>query len=90
MISPKNTVYASEVWTTLYKTHRSEIFYSFTCVDFERLPFKTMKEYEEYLTTEYGDYMTPPPEFERGVHDRLFGEVIRDTKKDFKEYKIHK
>ena len=87
MISPKSTEYSSEVWTLLYKKHRSEIFYSFTNIEFEQQLFKTLKNYDEYLTTEYGDYMTPPPESERGEHDIAFGETIKDTNKDFKEYK---
>ena len=86
MISPKNTEYSTEVWYTLYKKHRSELFYSFTNVDFEQSSFKTINEYDEYLTTEYGDYMTPPPESERGEHEIAFGQVIRDTKKDYREY----
>lgn len=87
MISPRKTEYATEVWYTLYKKHRSKLFYSFINVEFEHFYFKTIKDYNEFLTTEYGDYMALPPESERGEHEIAFGKVIRDTKKDYKEYK---
>ena len=32
---------------------------------FEDTTFRGVKNYDEYLTTLYGDYMTPPPEHER-------------------------
>ena len=37
-------------------------------VEFEGELFKAPIGYDEYLTTRYGDYMTPPPEAERYVH----------------------
>lgn len=43
----------------------------YTDVSFEGRCCKTLKDYDQYLTSLYGDYMTPPPVGERkaGVHD---------------------
>lgn len=37
-------------------------------VEFESHQFCAIKNYDEYLTGIYGDYMTPPPENKRGSH----------------------
>ena len=42
--------------------------------------------YDNVLTTEYGDYMTPPPEENRGGHEQTLGLIINDVNRDYKEY----
>lgn len=85
-ITPKNTRNAAELWSKL-KVFPSQLFYDFTEVMFEKEMFKVMSGYDDYLTREYGDYMTPPDAENRGGHIAQLGEIIRDTKKDYKEYK---
>ena len=43
--------------------------------------------YDHVLTALYGDYMTPPPENERGGHELNMGEIIWDLERDYREYK---
>ncbi len=40
-------------------------------VDFEGYKMLAFKDYDEYLTRIYGDYMTPPPESHRNPHHEL-------------------
>lgn len=42
--------------------------------------------YDQVLKTEYQNYMTPPPENQRGGHDLALGRIINDVNKDYKEY----
>ncbi|MBQ7715469.1 MAG: LicD family protein [Clostridia bacterium] len=86
MISPKKTRVAAEMWTGIDPKYRSEIFYDFTYLDFENCKIKTMKDYDEFLTILYGDYMTPPPESERKGHMGGVLETIKDTTKSYKFY----
>lgn len=85
-ISPKDTDNSAEVWSKLI-TFPSRLFYDLTDTLFEDEMFKAMRGYDEYLTIEYGDYMTPPKEENRGGHIATMGEIIRDAQKDYKEYK---
>lgn len=48
---------------------KSDLFDSYTDYKFENLVFKGIKDYNYYLKTTYGDYMTPPPIKERGGHE---------------------
>ena len=52
-------------------------------VDFEGLKVKAPQKYHELLTWSYGDYMTPPPEDQRGSFHNV---VVIDTEKSWKEY----
>lgn len=53
---------------------------------FENEMFSIPRGYNNILTMEYGDYMTPPPEEMRGGHDVTLGNIINDIHKDYKEY----
>ena len=67
----------------------------FNAKDYERsvkLPFEDLQlnapaGYHNILTTLYGDYMTPPPESERGGHDLLMGDIIWDLHQDYSQFK---
>jgi phosphorylcholine metabolism protein LicD len=39
-----------------------------TTLDFEDRKFSAIKDYDQYLTALYGDYMTPPPVEQRRTH----------------------
>ncbi len=54
---------------------------------FEGKLFSVPVGYDSVLTVEYGDYMTPPPEKERGGHESALGEIINDIHKDYQEYR---
>ena len=43
-------------------------FNEFIQIEFEDTTFMTIKDYDEFLTCVYGDYMTPPPEDKRARH----------------------
>lgn len=87
MINPKTTKTSAEVCIYLNGTFPSEIFFEFTELPFEDFNFKTMLKYHEYLTLEYGDYMTPPKEEERTGHEAGLGEIYMDVNTDFRVYK---
>lgn len=61
----------------------SRFFEESVSADFEGYTFPVPKEYDEYMTQMYGDYMTPPPEEDR-VNKHSF--AILDLEKDYKEY----
>lgn len=77
----------SIIWYDIIKIYPAELFKNLTKIKFEDTEFTTLSKYDEYLTILYGDYMTPPKENERNGHSGELGEIIRDTKKDYKEYK---
>lgn len=64
--------------------YKSALFNESCEVEFEGFMFPSPKNWDEYLTIEYGDYMTPPPPEKRngGFHTL---EII-DLKKDYKYY----
>ena len=53
---------------------------------FEGRLFSIPRGYHNVLTTEYGDYMTLPPEEDRCGHEKALGIIINDIHKDYKEY----
>lgn len=70
------------------KYYRKEMFEEFTEHVFEGYVFPIIKEYDEFLTTLYGDYMKLPPEDERNPHHLeylCFDECYRE--KNLKEGK---
>lgn len=64
--------------------YRSALFASSCDVEFEGYRFPSPENWDEYLTIEYGDYMTPPPPEKRngGFHTL---EII-DLTTDYKHY----
>lgn len=46
----------------------SEVFKSFTSLEFEGCEFMAIAKYDQYLATWYGDYMQLPPEEKRHTH----------------------
>lgn len=68
-----------------FKAKYNSALFSESCeVEFEGRMFPSPKNWDEYLTIEYGDYMTPPPPEKRngGFHTL---EVV-DLEKDYKCY----
>lgn len=53
---------------------------------FEGLLIDIPKGFDNVLKTEYRDYMTLPPENQRGGHELALGRIINDANKDYKEY----
>lgn len=54
--------------------------------DFEYLKLKIIKEYDSFLTRQYGDYMKIP----KNKNGSLHGNVFFDTDKSYKEYEKNK
>ena len=56
--------YCTSNWPCVSKKHqilKSKVFKETIRHDFEDIQVNIMKEYDDYLTNAYGDYMTPPP-----------------------------
>ena len=60
------------------ETLKNEWLKDFSLAEFEGRQYPIIKNYDEYLTHLYGDYMTPPPEDQRKA-DHL--EVVKRMKK---------
>ena len=60
----------------------TEIFADREKLEFEGQPFYGPKDYDKYLTFEYGDYMQLPPEDRRKTH----GFNIVDLEHGYREY----
>ena len=67
-----------------YAKYNSDLFENSTEVGFEGRMFPSPQKWNEYLTIEYGDYMTPPPTEKRkgGFHTI---EIV-DLNKDYTHY----
>lgn len=75
--------YMSEVTTAIKYISRKEVFEGEPAwMEFEDEEYPVPSGYDEYLTDMYGDYMTPPPENERGTHENL----IVDFDNDYTKY----
>jgi len=55
--------YASHLSYGIY--HDNEVFKSIQYMPFEDIEMPVMEGYDKYLTAEFGDYMTPPPQKDR-------------------------
>ena len=75
------------IWWCLDGLYRSHLFDELLMIEFEDTKFKAMKNYDEFLTLKYGDYMTPPDEKDRNGHVGELGEIIIDTKNGYHKYK---
>lgn len=54
---------------------------------FEDCEFEAPVDWDRVLTMMFGDYMTPPPPEKRGYgHELIFGKIIYDCDKDYREY----
>ncbi len=73
------------VWTEkkFFAKYPSELFKEETTVVFEGKEFPAPKNWDKYLTIEYGDYMTPPPPEKRkgGFHTVSIVDLDNDYKK---------
>lgn len=89
MINPEETDRWIELWFSIDDslTQPKELLEKCTKINFESNDFNTFKDYDLYLTNLYGDYMTPPPENERGGHSDTLGKIIFDLNKSYLDYK---
>ena len=62
--------------------YETKWFQSLKKIEFEKASFYAPVEYEKYLETRYGDWMTLPPESERVAH----GDIIIDLENDYTMY----
>lgn len=81
-----NSERGSTTWNNLKYRRRSENYKQSLELDFEGCKYCVPYKYHEQLTLIYGDYMTPPPESERGGHELTHGRIIKDLTKDYLEY----
>lgn len=84
--SPEKYKFCYCLWAQKkFKAKYNSALFSESCeVEFEGRMFPSPKNWDEYLTIEYGDYMTPPPPEKRngGFHTL---EVV-DLEKDYNHY----
>ena len=56
----------------------SDMFSEFIEVEFEGKLFKAIKQYDKFLSTVYGDYMTPPPKEQQIGHHYINAYYLKD------------
>ena len=66
---------------------RAVLFDGRKSLPFEDGMFRVPAHYKEYLSSVFGDYMTPPPIEERCGHEQQLGEIIWDCKNSYETYK---
>ncbi len=66
--------------------YKNEWFYNYIEVEFEYLNVKIIKDYDSFLTRQYGDYMRIPKNKNGSMH----GNVFFDTETSYKEYNNNK
>lgn len=88
MLDPNKFEDCCEIWYSMdAATIRStSLIESYISIKFEDSYFNTYSDYDSFLHNMYGDYMTPPPENERGGHADTLGDIIFDLYKDYSEY----
>lgn len=76
--------YCGEILTGPYerRVYKTEIFKESILMDFENIYIPIPKDYDEYLSYIYGDYMKLPSESERCGH----GDTIVDFENSYKKY----
>jgi len=86
-LDEKNCDSCTVIWWCLDGVYRSHLFDELIMMRFEDADFKMMRNYDEYLTLTYGDYMTLPDEKDRNGHAGELGEIIIDIKNGYQKYK---
>lgn len=71
----KNTKYVYLVCKGGKLMERSVIFGEEKRLNFDGDDYRVPSDYDKFLTEMFGDYMTPPPEEERGGHDLRMGDI---------------
>lgn len=87
MLDPDDHDCSTIVWYKIPAVYPKDIFSQFTKIKFEDAEFFTIKEYDQYLTILYGDYMKLPDEKDRGSHELTLGKIITDLTKDYSTYR---
>lgn len=84
LLGAKKGKYFTECWCALTSIHDAEIITaSKPCkMNFEGRYLNCFPGWDKYLRGEYGDYMTPPPEAQRGGH----GIMVIDFDRDYTYY----
>lgn len=67
------------VWGALSNPLPREYYDSYCDIPFEDRVFRSISAWDEWLTSVYGDYMTPPPEGKRGHHNLKIYRVQPET-----------
>jgi lipopolysaccharide cholinephosphotransferase len=86
IISLKETDWCCQM-CRLDRLYPTSIFSEYKMIRFEDRDFMVIKDCEEYLRIQYGDYMKLPPENERIGHALSLGSIIWDTRKSYGDYK---
>lgn len=88
MLDPNKYEYCTQLWYSMDNVpiQPTSLLNQFTKIKFEDEYFNTYADYDFYLHNMYGDYMTPPPENERGGHADTLGSIIFDLNRNYSEY----
>lgn len=88
MLNPNEYENCCEIWYSMDAAtiRPTSLMDSYIRIKFEDAYFNTYSDYDSFLHNMYGDYMTPPPENERGSHADTLGDIIFDLDKDYSEY----
>lgn len=78
---------AAAIWYKIEAIYPQSIFSETIKIKFEDHEFLTIKEYDQYLTFAYGDYMKLPDEKDRGSHELTLGQIIIDFDNDYTTYR---
>ena len=88
MLDPNKFEDCCEIWYSMDAAtiRPTSLIESYISIKFEDAYFNTYSDYDSFLHNMYGDYLTPPPENERGGHADTLGDIIFDLYKDYSEY----
>lgn len=87
MVDPSSCKKACVLWYIISDFFTSSLLSEIAPITFEGEEFKTFKNYSQYLSEIYGDYMTLPPEEKRTGHEGDLGDIIIDLHTDYRHYK---
>jgi len=74
----KEMFMSNNLYRVFRMPYKREWFDKIISVPFEDRTYKMYENYDPILRTEYGDYMTPPPEDQRVLHLKIYGGYVKE------------